>query len=286
MLVRTFSGDKPRLRLPKGAIDTQLHLYLEGYPSQAGGPPLPAGIPGPDEYRQLMQWLGIERLIITQANAHQQDNSCLLACLEAFGDIAKGVAVIDGSTNDATMQQLTDNGICGARIMDLPGGGVGLDQLEAVDARASAFNWCMAVQFDGSNILQHESRLLNLKSRYIFDHHGKFFSGVTPDSVEIDALKRLLDTGNCWFKFAGCYESSLTGGPDYADIAAVAFEIARYAPERIIWGSNFPHNLAQKTEDYPNDAALLDLLLDWVPDSATRHKIFVDNPSELFGFNE
>ncbi len=284
MLERKFTGIKPTLQLPSGAIDTQLHLYLEGYPAREGGPPLPVGLPGPADYRKVMDWLGIERLVITQGNAHQLDNDCLVACLQEFGASARGIAAINGATDDKTMRTLSQAGVSGARVMDLPGGAVNLPELEAVDARAAAFNWCIAVQFDGNTLLQHESRLRALKSRYIFDHHGKFFSGVTPDSAEIDALKRLLDTGNCWFKFAGCYESSQTGGPDYSDIGAVAREIVRYAPQRIIWGTNWPHNMAQTTEDYPDDAALLDLLLDWVPDEADRQLIFVDNPAELFGF--
>lgn len=284
MLTRKLTGDTPKLKLPAGAIDTQLHLYTAGHDAQDGGPPLPPGLPGPAEYRQVMQWLGIDRLVVTQGNAYQFDNGSLLDSLKDFGAQARGVAVITGDTSDADMQSLSEAGVTGARIMDLPGGAAGLEYLEAVDARAAAFNWCTAVQFDGSDLLKHEARLLALESRYIFDHHGKFFKGITPSSPEVDALKRLLDTGKCWFKFAGCYESSLSGGPDYADVGEIAKVIARYAPERIIWGTNWPHNLAQKTEDYPNEAALLDLILDWVPDTATQQRLFVDNPSELFGF--
>ena len=94
----------------------------------------------------------------------------------------------------------------------------------------------------------------------------------------------MLDRGNCWFKFAGCYESSQAGAPDYEDIAAVGREIAAYAPERIVWGTNWPHNMTQTTADYPNDVALLDLVMEWVPDEATRQKLFVDNPADLFDF--
>ena len=97
-------------------------------------------------------------------------------------------------------------------------------------------------------------------------------------------VKRLIDRGNCWFKFSGCYESSLSGGPDYADIAEVARVIANYAPQRIIWGTNFPHNFAQKTEDYPDDATLLDTSLSWLPSDAARKLALVNNPEELFGF--
>jgi len=282
MLHRKLTGTPPHTALPKGAVDTQVHLYLPGYPAAPGGSPIPEGTPGPAEYRQVMSWLGIERVIVTQGNAHQRDNANLLASLAAMGDNARGVAVIAGDTSDAELQRLLAAGVVGARIMDLPGGAIGLADLEAVDARAAAFDWCLAVQFNGSNILEHETRLAAIKSRWIFDHHGKFFAGVTPKGPEIDAVKRLIDGGRCWFKFAACYESSRTGGPLYEDIAAVAREIAGYAPERIVWGTNWPHNQMQTTASYPDDGALLDRVLGWLPDDRARQLALVDNPEQLF----
>lgn len=285
MIERSYTGPRPRTVLPRGAIDTQMHMYLPGFPALPGGPGLPPDpLPTPDDYRRTMAWLGIDRVVVTQGNAHQFDNSCLLACIAAMGDVARGVAVITGDTPDAEMQRLSDAGIVGARIMDLPGGAVGLAGLAQVDARAHAFGWMLAVQFDGTHILEHMPQLQALKSRFVFDHHGKFFSGVAPDSPQVDALKRLIDSGNCWFKFAGCYESSRSGGPDYEDIAAIARLIAAYAPERIIWGTNWPHNAATVTADYPDDAALTDTVLSWFPSEQGRHLALVENPQALFGF--
>lgn len=283
MLNRTLSGSPPKTKLPQGAVDTQMHLYLPGYPSLPGGPSLPAGaLPDPDQYRKVMNWLGIDRVIITQGNAHQRDNSNLVACLAAMGDVARGVGVIDSTTSDDEIDRLAKAGIVGTRIMDLPGGAVDLSELEAVDAKAAARGWMLAVQFDGSDILDHEARLGNLKSRWVLDHHGKFFSGVTPHSEQVAAVKRLIDGGRCWFKFAGAYESSRSGGPDYADIAAVARDLASYAPERIVWGTNWPHNLAREQADYPDDAALTDTVLGWLPDEKAIALALVRNPEELF----
>ncbi|PYE90485.1 amidohydrolase family protein [Phyllobacterium leguminum] len=284
MLVRTLSGKAPKMTLPKGAVDTQMHMYLPGFPALPGGPPLPAGaLPDADQYRQFMRWLGIDRVIITQGNAHQRDNSNLIACLNEMGDIARGVAAIDGDTPETELDALADAGVVGVRIMDLPGGAVGLSALEAVDDRAASRAWMLAVQFDGSNILEHEPRLKKLKSRWVLDHHGKFFSGVTPDSQQIDAVKRLIDGGNCWFKFAGVYESSKSGAPDYEDVAAVARALAAHAPERIVWGSNWPHNLAKTQTEYPDDAALTDTVLSWIPDEAGLRLALVENPERLYG---
>ena len=98
------------------------------------------------------------------------------------------------------------------------------------------------------------------------------------------AMLRLVETGRCWVKIAGAYEFSKSGGPAYEDVARLMRVLIRHAPERVIWGSNWPHALAEKI-GYPNDAALLDLLLDWAPDEAVRRQILVDNPAQLYGFN-
>lgn len=283
-LIRPLSGRKPAFTLPKGTIDTQMHAYMPGHPAFPGGPALPAGeLPTPQQYRQFMDWIGIDRVIVTQGMAHQLDNANLVACLNAFGDIAFGVAAIDASASEAELDRLSAARVRGARIMNLPGGATNLTKLEEVDAIAASRNWMIAIQFDGSDILDYEERLSKLKSRWVFDHHGKFFCGVTPDSPQVKATKRLIDSGRCWFKFAGAYESSKTGGPDFEDVAVVARSIATHAPERIVWGSNWPHNLARTQADYPDDAALVDTVLSWLPDEAARHRALVDNPQELFG---
>lgn len=284
MIERRYTGTKPKTILPKGAIDTQLHMYLPEFPAQPGGPALPDPLPGPAEYRQVMDWLGIDRLVVTQGNAHQHDNGNICALLDAMGDIARGVAVISADVSDETIAALHAKGVRGARIMDLPGGAVGLDQIAGVDEKAHQLDWILAVQFDGSDIAQHHTVLASLRSRWILDHHGKFFRGAEPNGPEVDHVKSHIDRGNCWFKFSGCYESSRIGGQDYEDIAAVARVIAAYSPERIIWGTNFPHNFAQTTADYPDDAALLDVSLGWLPDDKARRLALVENPEALFDF--
>ncbi|WP_275477449.1 amidohydrolase family protein [Falsirhodobacter sp. alg1] len=282
-MIRTFTGEKPATKLPKGTIDSHMHMYLAGFPAIAGGPPLPAGdLPGPDEYRKVMEWLGIDRVVITQGNAHQADNSNVLAALAEMGDIARGVAVINSTTSEAEIARLADAGVVGTRLMDLPGGAVGMDELEAVDSRAADANWVSVVQFDGNRICDLEPRLAKMKSRWVLDHHGKFFAGAT--EADVAAMKRLIDGGNCWLKFCGCYESSLSGAPNFEDIGKIARDMAAHAPERIIWGTNWPHNGAKTTEDYPDDRALTDTVLSWLPSDEARHKVLVETPEALFGF--
>jgi D-galactarolactone isomerase len=283
MIERKLSGAKPKIGLPQGTIDAQMHMYVSGFPPLTGGPGLPpAPLPTPTMYRETMAWLGIDRVVITQGNAHQADNGCLLACMAEMGDLCRGVAVITSETEDADIEAMSAKGMVGARIMDLPGGAVGLDQLEEIDARAANAGWMVAVQFDGSALPELEPRLANMQSNWVLDHHGKVFSGVTSDHRA--TIKRLLDIGKMRFKFAGCYEATLTSGPDYPDIADVAREMAQYAPERIVWGTNWPHNMATKTEDYPDDAALADTVLSWFENDKARELALVRNAEELYKF--
>nr|WP_236001036.1 amidohydrolase family protein [Agrobacterium leguminum] len=259
-----------------------MHLYLRHYPALPGGPGLPPGaLPGPQDYRSLMQWLGIDRVIITQGNAHQRDNGNTLACVAEMGEAARAVVIIDAGTTEKDMEKLAAAGAVGARIMDLPGGAVNLSELEAVDERAHAADWMVAVQFDGNTLLDHLPRLQNIRSRWVFDHHGKFFKGIRTDGPEMAALLKLIDCGNLWFKFAGVYESSRESWP-YEDVAAFSRVIAAHAPERIVWGTNWPHNSIRETAAYPDDARLAELILGWLPDEAARHRALVENPEALF----
>ena len=194
MITRKLTGTPPLNPWPRGATDTQMHMYLPDFPARPGGPGLPADpLPDAESYRSVMRWMGLDRVILTQGNAHQKDNSNLLACLEAMGDCAWGVAVITPDTTTAEIEALAARRVVGARIMDLPGGAIGLEHLEVIDAIAHDAGWMMAVQFDGSDLLQHLPRLERLRSRWVFDHHGKFFRGITPDSPEVDAVRRLID---------------------------------------------------------------------------------------------
>ncbi|MFC6446641.1 amidohydrolase family protein [Shinella zoogloeoides] len=283
MLERKLSGAPPEPRLPRGAVDTQMHAYLPAYPALPGGPGLPPEpLPQPADYRKVMDWLGIDRVIVTQGNAHQRDNANTLACVAALGPAARAVVVIDGATDDAEMARLAAAGAVGARIMDLPGGAVTLAGLAAVEARAHAAGWMIAVQFDGNTLLERLPQLQAIRARWVFDHHGKFFRGVSPDGPEVAALLKLIDRGNVWFKFAGVYESSREGWP-HGDVAAVSRRIAAHAPERIVWGTNWPHNMVRETAAYPDDARLADLTLGWLPDAAARALALVDNPQALYG---
>ncbi|MGE3147232.1 MAG: amidohydrolase family protein, partial [Pseudorhodoplanes sp.] len=114
-------------------------------------------------------------------------------------------------------------------------------------------------------------------------HVGKFLEPVPVEDANFQALLRLVGEGRTYVKLAAPYETSKLGPPTYDDVGALAKALVRAAPERMLWASNFPHPSAP-ADNKPDDALLLDMLLDWVPDEATRRKILADNPARLYGF--
>ncbi|WP_165856031.1 amidohydrolase family protein [Marinobacter sp. JSM 1782161] len=279
---RPLEGPAPRLKAPAGATDCHIHLYLPGYEAQPGGPMIPE-LATVEDYRKLQQWLSLDRVVVTQPNAYQRDNRALLAALEQLGpDTARGVAAVTPDTPDRDLQAWHDRGIRGARIMNLPGGAVTHADMLAVEKRIRPLGWHLMVQFNGCQLNDYLDNLQRLESEYIIDHIGKFMPPVPADDARVDDILRLLDRGNAWFKICAGYEASQTGGPHYADVGAIARRVIAHAPERIIWGTNWPH-VGVSRDNYPSDADQLDMLLDWATPEQ-QQKILVDNPARLYGF--
>ena len=273
---------RPRLVAPPGMCDTHMHFYDTSVPPAPGGPALPGNYSVP-MYRELQKRLGMSRVVVVQPNAYQDDNRVTLAAMKQLGEGAKGVAVVKASVADEELQRLTQAGICGQRIFNLPGGAVKLDAMDAVMARVHPFGWYANIQLDGRDLPRYEAQIKRLPGRFVIDHVGKFLEPVAPEHDAFKALLRLLDGGRCWVKLSAYYETSKSGAPAYADVAPLAKALIRHAPERIIWASNWPHPGAA-ANNKPDDADLLDLLLDWVPEELTRRKILAGNPAELFNF--
>ena len=166
--------------------------------------------------------------------------------------------------------------------MNLPGGAVPICAMGPVERLVREVGWSLIVQFNGREIEDHLDALQAIETNYTIDHLGKFMSPVPADDPRVDQVLRLIDRGNAWFKVAGCYETSETGAPDFEDVAPLARRVIAHAPERVVWGSNWPH-VGVPRSAYPDDARLLDVLLDWAPADAI-HRILVQNPAELYGF--
>jgi D-galactarolactone isomerase len=282
MVTRILTGEPPRLKAPAGTTDTHIHFYKSGYATLPGTPqPADASV---EDYRQVMAWLGIKRVVIVQPNAYGDDNSLTMDSVAALGaDIARAVVVVKPGIADERLDALTKGGARGARIMALHGGTVGLDGLDAVAAQVHNFGWHCIVQIDGRDFPQHEAQLMRLPGTFVIDHVGKFLEPVTTDDPSFKSLLRILDTGRAYIKISAPYETSKTGGPAYEDVGALAKALIRHAPDRTLWATNWPHAQAAKF-GYPNDAGLMDLLLDWAPDETAIAKMLVDNPARLYGF--
>ncbi|GED21423.1 amidohydrolase family protein [Halomonas halmophila] len=279
---RPLSGTPPALEAPPGATDCHIHLYLPGYEAQPGGPPIPE-LATVEDYRQLQRWLSLERVVVTQSNAYQCDNSALLESLRQLGTAtARGVAVVTPDTPEKELEAWHALGVRGARIMNLPGGAMTSAEMPEIERRVRSLGWHLMVQFNGRHLEQHLAALRRLESDYIIDHIGKFMDPVPADDVRVDEILRLLDRGNAWLKVCAGYEASLEGGPHYPDVGAIARRVIEHAPERILWGSNWPH-VGVSRDRYPNDAEQLDVLLEWAS-PAVRQRILVDNPATLYGF--
>lgn len=280
---RPLAGPGPTLATPPGATDCHIHFFLEGFEPQPGGPGI-RELATLEDYAVVQQRLGLERVVVTQSNAYQLDNRATLAALARLGSHrARAVIAVSPDMSVPELRWLDAQGVRGARIMNLPGGAVPIAAMAPVERLVREVGWSLIVQFNGREMDEHLDALRAIETDYVIDHIGKFMPPVTADDRRVDELLRLLDRGNAWFKLCGCDETSTSGAPGFEDVAAIARRVIRHAPERIIWGSNWPHVGASR-EDYPDDATLLDVLLDWAGPEE-RQKILVDNPAALYGFD-
>lgn len=271
----------PKLKAPANSCDCHIHVYDASYPTAKTAKvlPPPASV---EQYLAARKNLGIDRTIVVQASAYGTDNSLLLKTMGQIGPGARGIVVVDDSITDAELERLTKLGVRGIRFFMLAGAPLPIELMEPMAARVTPFGWTVNFQTDGRLLADFEPLLKRLPTTVTIDHVGKFLEPVEPDHPGFQALLRLIDTGKVWYKLAAPYETSKLGPPFYDDVGKLAKILAKHAPERGLWASNWPHPMA--AERTPQDAWMLDMLLDWVPDEKTRTKILVDNPAELYGY--
>ena len=276
----TPDSPKPKLKAPPVACDTHMHFYDSKYPTAPTATMTP-GNAWVDDYRAVQAHLRLERVVVVQSTTYGLDNSCSIEAMAAFGDNARGIFVVDDKTPEAELDRLTRLGGRGARFQMLPGGAVWWDKLEPVAARIQDFGWHIQLQLNGRELPEHEAMLRRLPGTLVIDHVGRFTPPVDPGHEAFQVLLRLLERGNTWVKLSAPYESFGTAPLDYAKVAVEARALVAAAPERMLWASNWPH----PGKDWlPEDAAHLDLLLDWVDDPDLRDRILADNPAALYGF--
>lgn len=281
---RLIPSHAPAVPVPPGACDCHMHVY--GNPTAFPVAPdaaFPAVSGGTVEtYLAARAVLGLSRAVVVQPSAYGFDNRCTLDAMARMGEGARGVAVVSPNVDEAELDRLTALGIRGERFFMLSDGALGWEDLERVAARVAPFGWHIQMQLDGRLLPEYERRLARLPCPLVVDHNGKFLEPVDTDHPGVRALLRLIDTGRCWVKTSGVYETSLSGAPAYEDVARIARLLIQSAPERCLFATNWPH--PSKPDALPDDAHLIDLFAEWCGSESVVRRIMVANAAEVYGF--
>lgn len=277
-----------RVIAPPGACDCHHHIYDARFPFGGGARLLPDS--RVTEYRLLQRRLGTTRnIVVTPAPfpATMADNLVTLEALKAFGDNARGVAIVRPEITDGELKALADAGVRGIRFSVWRAEGSPpiparmAQTIEDLARRVAPLGWHVQFNIDATQIVGVEEMLNRLPTPIVFDHmaHMPQPEGTAHPAYRI--VRALIDKGRTWVKLSVTYDSTRVGPPTYADVNEVGAAYVKAAPERLVWGSNWPHP-SEATK--PDDARLFDLLAQWAPGEATRRRILVDNPETLYGF--
>jgi predicted TIM-barrel fold metal-dependent hydrolase len=275
----------PKRRAPPGGADCHFHIIgpHPRYPmidNRAYTPP-EALVP---HYQKMARTLGIERMVVVQPSIYGSDNRCTLDAVEPLGRRnTRAIVVIDDSISDAALKDMAAQGAVGIRINTVLAGGTPVRQVASLAKRLAPLGWHIQVWSHGEQIIDVAPLLHALPVPVVLDHMGGVQSDRGLDSPEFEAVMRLLDTGNVYVKVSG-YRSSSKGYP-YADVAPIARKLIAAAPERCVWGTDWPHPSLFGSTHMPDDGMLLDLLRQWEPSDALSQQILVDNPARLYGFD-
>jgi len=284
--VPNSTGTEPaKLKAPPGACDCHHHIYdAVRFPAPTSGGRL---IPDArvEEFRMLQRRIGTSRSIIVTPSAYVTDNRVTLDAIAKLGPNARGVAVVHSTVTDAELRALADRGIRGIRfsITDTSTAATSIDMIEPLSKRVTALGWHVQINMGPDQIVANEALWNRLPSTLVFDHMGHVPQPAGLNHPVYNVVRKLVDKGRTWVKLSVTYDNTKDGPPGYADITKVAQAYIKAAPERMVWGSNWPHpNETTK----PDDAMLFDLMSKWAPDERTRNRILVQNAAELYGFGK
>ena len=274
---------RPKLKTPPNACDCHMHIYDTRFAPSPHWKQVPPIAPV-ETYRRLQQRIGTSRTVVVQPSTYGIDNRCTVDALRQMGESARGVAVIDTDIGDAELDGLDAAGVRGVRVNFVTPQSWGVTtaaRLRSTANRVAPLGWHVQVFMTADQIVHMKDVLDSLPTILVIDHLGRMPQPAGTAHAAFGAVCRLLERGRTLVKLSGAYMGSPAGPPAYADNSSVARGYVKAAPERVIWGSDWPH--PTETEK-PDDADLLDLVLDWAPDDATRRAILVENPEHLYGF--
>jgi predicted TIM-barrel fold metal-dependent hydrolase len=279
-----FAGGKPLHAAPANACDAHIHIYDARF-AHIGLPDAIEAYADVTAYRNQQARIGTTRAVVVTPRPYGTDNRVTLDAIEHLGSTrTRGIAVLTPDVSDKELEKLNNGGIRGIRFtLYTPENAVtGFEMVERLSQRVRELGWHVQLHWNAEQIVDHAALLARLPSSIVFDHLARLPLPAGTKHPAYRVVRKLLDNGKTWVKLSGPYLDSHVGEQGaYADSDAVAREWVRVAPDRLVWGSDWPH----VTESVKPDAALLfDLLSRWVDDDAARHRILVENPALLYGF--
>jgi len=277
---------KPNLIAPPGACDTHLHVYgpSEIYPLITERNYTPDPRSTLDDYLNVHRALGLERAVIVTGSANGTNNQATLDALARMGGQFKGLALLDAAITDAELLRLKDGGFTGFRVKANGKGGSSFDETKKLIARVRGFAWHVEFMSQSmADVIGAVPFLSSLQLPYVFDHVAHAGPRQNNHHREFNELLTILkNEQHAWISLYSFYQSSESGPPFYTDMVDIVRAIIEARPDRVIWGSNWPHaGIAVPT---PNDGDLVDFLLAAAPEENMRKLILTDNPAKLYGW--
>jgi predicted TIM-barrel fold metal-dependent hydrolase len=272
-----------KTKAPPNATDCHHHIYAAHFKVDPKSSLRP-GDASVADYRLLQKRIGTSRNVIVQPSTYGIYNDGLVEALAECGPTARGVAVVNASVTDDELKRLDAARVRGVRFnLATPGGATTIDMLEPVAKRIAPMGWHVQFNMSADATLAAKDVLNRLPCQIVFDHlaHMPEPAGIAHPAFAV--VVDLLQKGKAWVKLSGAYADTKVGPPTYADSTAVAQAYVKAAPERLVWGSDWPHP-SEQGKTLPDDAILFDLLAQWAPDEALSKLILVDNPAKLYGF--
>ena len=285
--VRECPGPDPkphgptRFRIPNGAVDCHAHVIglPPDYPfvdhRSYTPPPAPPG-----DYLAMLDATGMTYGVLVQVSVHGTDNRLMLETIATHPRRLRGIAVIPLGLADRELAALKEGGIVGLRLNTLYGGGIDFAAVENYGALAREMGWHLQFLLDARDLVELGPRLRHLSIPLVIDHWGHFPVSRGLDDRGFEALRSLVGDG-AWVKLSGAYRNT-EAGPPYADTVVFVQRLHAAAPDRCVWGSDWPH--VAHWGPMSNVGDLLDLMAEWIPDEGARNRVFVDNAHRLYGF--
>jgi 2-pyrone-4,6-dicarboxylate lactonase len=273
----------PKVKFPSRACDCHAHVFgpQDRYPYVPNAAYIPPNALV-DDYVSMLRTIGCERGVLVQPSIYGTNNALLLDTLRSDVFTLRGVVVLGSNVSDMELHDMHRLGVRGVRInLASATPGPTLDHAQALAPRLKALGWHLQVYLDLKTLPAAANMLAHLPVNVVIDHFGRLPAAEGVNSPAFQSLMRLLRADNCWAKLMGPYFIS-SAAPHFADVAPLARAVVAAAPDRVVWGTDWPHTAARKF--MPDDGALADMLAEWVPDEKQRRKVLADNPARLYGF--